>query len=193
MTEPRQNSASTLDENGNMWVIGGLASNDKNQTDNSISTEVYEYRIEGTGVWKKGYELPSILRDTGIQSHCVVKINTTHVFMAGGFADVFKNCDTLADQVEDQNEDVLVSPRLEEDKKFCDSTDKGDLKPVDSDNLNETFSGGGLQLANAWMFDGNAWSKLPPMSVSRDRPACSVLQDDDETVISNELILMLGL
>jgi len=39
----------------------------------SDSTEVYDFRPEGKGRWRKGPPLPPELRDTGIQGHCIVR------------------------------------------------------------------------------------------------------------------------
>jgi hypothetical protein len=32
------------------------------------------------------------------------------------------------------------------------------------------------------MYDGNQWNDLKPMSITRDRPACSLAQFDDGSV-----------
>ena len=34
-------------------------------------------------------------RDTSIESHCTVRLNSTHVFMAGGYVDAYRPCDPL--------------------------------------------------------------------------------------------------
>ena len=53
MAKKRYYASSTLDKNGNLWVLGGTA----NST-TADSTEVYEYKSEGKGRWRKGYPLP---------------------------------------------------------------------------------------------------------------------------------------
>ena len=34
-------------------------------------------------------------RDTGIESQCTVRLNSTHVLMAGGYVDAYRPCDPL--------------------------------------------------------------------------------------------------
>ena len=34
----------------------------------------------------------------------------------------------------------------------------------------------GRSLSKAWMYDGNYWEEVPDMSITRDRPACSLVQ-----------------
>ena len=41
---------------------------------------------------------------------------------------------------------------------------------------------GGKTLDKAWVYDGNQWNDLKPMSITRDRPACSLAQFDDGSV-----------
>ena len=48
---------------------------------------------------------------------------------------------------------------------------------------------GGVVFSNAWMYDGDQWSNLPPMSTTRDRPSCSLAPSEDGTVSS----LLLGM
>ena len=80
MTQKRYYGTSVLDPNGDMWVLGGTAN-----SSNADSTEVYQYKPRPrSGRWRKGYPLPTALRDTGIESQCNVRINSSHVFMAGG-------------------------------------------------------------------------------------------------------------
>ena len=40
---------------------------------------------------------------------------------------------------------------------------------------NSSYFGGGVQTDKAWMFDGYSWKKIAPMSIARDRPACSII------------------
>ena len=68
MSQKRFYASSVLDENGDIWVLGGTAEN--NQSD---STEVYVYKPKGEGSWRKGVPLPQDFRDTGIESHCTVR------------------------------------------------------------------------------------------------------------------------
>ena len=177
MSEKRYLTASAVDENGNFWILGGTAPDSRNESLNSVTTEVYEYRPDGQGQWTFGYELPSVLRDVGTQSQCVVRINSTHFFMAGGFADVYKNCDTLEDQ--SSSETDSRNPRT------GDSRNPGDIVCNPRDRID--ISGGGVQLANAWMFDGESWKGLAKMSISRDRPACTLFLDEKDSVSTSFL------
>ena len=38
-----------------------------------------------------------------------------------------------------------------------------------------TFKGGALQTNKTWLFNGNTWEERTPMSIPRDRPACSII------------------
>ena len=65
MAEQRLYAKASLDEDGNLWVVGGTHENTV-----SLTTEVYLYEEKR---WTRGYELPQSLRDTGIESHCIVR------------------------------------------------------------------------------------------------------------------------
>ena len=87
MIQKRYLAASVLDPSGNFWMLGG--------TDGSSaaeSTEIYEYERKA---WRKGFPLPPELRDTGLQSHCAVRLNSTHMFIGGGFATRYNVEDTV--------------------------------------------------------------------------------------------------
>ena len=45
--------------------------------------------------WRTRHWIIFILCYTGIQSQCTVRINSTHVFMAGGYAEAYKVTDAL--------------------------------------------------------------------------------------------------
>ena len=68
MDQRRYRASAVLNENGDMWVIGGVSLNSS-----SDSTEVYEYLPKGEGKWRKGTPLPPAFRDTGIESHCTIR------------------------------------------------------------------------------------------------------------------------
>ena len=65
LDEPRKSPTSSLDEDGNLWVMGGTTGGSS-----AITTEVYIYERQ---TWTRGYDLPPALRDTGIESHCTVR------------------------------------------------------------------------------------------------------------------------
>ena len=68
MNVARDRAAATIDQDGNMWVIGGQ----NHQDDGLTSTEVYDYQPKGTGKWRKGPRIPIDLPG-GLDSHCVVR------------------------------------------------------------------------------------------------------------------------
>ena len=68
MKKTRNRAASTIDQDGNMWVIGGENHNDAGLR----STEVYDYQPKGTGKWRKGPKIPRDLPG-GLDSHCIVR------------------------------------------------------------------------------------------------------------------------
>ena len=92
MGQTRHLSASILDPNGDMWVLGGSSNSSA-----ADSTEIYQYKPQsrGFGRWRKGFPLPPDLRDTGVESHCSVSINSTHKFLGGGYARNYDFRDTV--------------------------------------------------------------------------------------------------
>ena len=70
MKHTRFYASSVLNEDGDMWVIGGAAPGSDNASD---TTEVYTYLPRGKGKWRTGPALPPAYRDTGIESHCTVR------------------------------------------------------------------------------------------------------------------------
>ena len=101
MTQKRYQAAAVLDDKGNMWVLGGT-----HGSTSADSTEIFQYAPPPrTGRWRKGRPLPADLRDSGIDSHCAVRLNTTHIFIAGGFARAFRLKDPTLDNDSDPNED----------------------------------------------------------------------------------------
>jgi len=82
MTLKRHYAASVLDENGDMWVLGGF-----DGPQSAGTTEIFQFSSRR---WRRGRPLPSELRDSGISSQCAVRINKTHVLMAGGYRGDFE-------------------------------------------------------------------------------------------------------
>ena len=142
MEEKRYQTASAISPKGNLWIIGG--SNGSNQ---SKTTEVYDYQRNGLGNWHEKLSLPAELEKGGVSSQCVVTINSTNVFMAGGYVGHYRIID------KDTDIDEIEAPIV-----------------------------GGRNLNNAWMFDGSNWKALAIMSTPRDRPACSLVHMDDDSV-----------
>ncbi len=89
------------------------------------------------------------------------RINSTHLFMAGGLAQTFN----------------LVKDFAEEDY-VRDST--GCLRASNATLVDGI--GGGTYFDRAWIFDGKDWRNIAPMSVARDQPACSLVEMDDGEV-----------
>ena len=68
MAHARSYASAVLNQDGNLWILGGTAEDQASDT-----TEVYEYAPRGEGIWRKGPQLPPDYRDTGIESHCTVR------------------------------------------------------------------------------------------------------------------------
>ena len=177
MSHKRFYGSSVLDPKGNFWVLGGTAN-----SQNADSTEIYEYKPKerGFGRWRKGFPLPAELRDTGIQSQCSVRISSTHVFMAGGFAQPYRVCDPLKNlpTIREDDSDLEISG-------VRSSGQDNDLPACDLDHP----LAGGTVLKKAWMYDGNQWDLLPSMSTPRDRPACSLVESGDGASVSYSIYL----
>jgi hypothetical protein len=91
----------------------------------------------------------------------IFRINSTHLFMAGGLAQTFN----------------LVNDFAEEDY-VRDST--GCLRASNATLVDGI--GGGTYFDRAWIFDGKDWHNITHMSVARDQPACSLVEMDDGEV-----------
>ena len=65
MKTPRLGATSSLTPDGDLWILGGTFAS---QT--LMKTEVFEF---DRMVWRTGIELPEVIRDTGITSHCTVR------------------------------------------------------------------------------------------------------------------------
>ena len=106
MREKRYLGAAVVDANDNMWVLGGYEV--YSESDLSKSTEVFEYYPPPRkGRWRRGSPLPSALRDSGLESHCAINLNKTHVFIAGGFAKAYYFQDNAADKIQRNKLDPL--------------------------------------------------------------------------------------
>lgn len=68
MSTNRYYASSVINQDKNMWVIGGAGKNDEALR----STEIYDYKPNGKGRWKAGPNLPSDLVG-GLESHCSVR------------------------------------------------------------------------------------------------------------------------
>ena len=55
---------------------------------------------------------------------------------------------------------------------------------VESEDYEYSFveKGGALQTNKTWLFNGNTWEEKTPMSIPRDRPACSIINMPDGEV-----------
>ena len=68
MKTQRDRPAGTIDQDGNVWVLGG-----QNLDDTGLATtEIYDYQPKGEGKWRKGPNLPKGLPG-GLDSHCIVR------------------------------------------------------------------------------------------------------------------------
>ena len=102
------------------------------------------------------------------------RINSTHTFMAGGYAGIYALCDSL------RNAEMPKNDKSGDGNKRPSICDDPSISP-DSSQL----FGGGVILDRAWIFDGFAWNELPPMSTTRDRPHCSLVEDENGLVWKN--------
>ena len=99
------------------------------------------------------------------------RINSTHTFMAGGYAGIYALCDSS------RNAEILKNFKPGDGNKRHSIWDDPSVSP-DSSQL----FGGGVFLDRAWIFDGLAWNELPAMSTTRDRPHCSLVEDENGLV-----------
>ena len=91
MREERYYATTVLNDDGNMWVMGGYAGNNPKK-----ATEIFKYKAPPRkGRWKKGKPLPADLRDSGIESHCSFALNKTHIFMGKTSLNLIKYCNLL--------------------------------------------------------------------------------------------------
>ena len=189
MTQKRYRVSSVLNENGDMWVLGGVSQLINNETDingvrqiniNHLMTEVYEYLPDGAGRWRTGRPLPAAYRDSGIESHCTIRINTTHVFMGGGFLsshnlDDYSDCEHYG--CTDNNYDYDYG--YDYDYEYDDTGKNRKPNNKVAENVEKTNVphkiGGGVLSDKTWLFDGSTWNERQPMSIPRDRPACSLV------------------
>ncbi len=166
MTQKRYRAATVLNEDGDMWVLGGTYDSTASE-----ATEVFRYQARtNSGSWTRGRPLPDDLRDSGIESHCVVQLNKTHIFMAGGYARAYRFSDPLAPKPSgDPDPEIEVNPRF---------------RPRTSRQIKDDNSdiGGGYSLRRAWLYDGYYWREIQNMYHIRDRPACSTLNMPDGTI-----------
>ena len=89
MQDKRHYSNSALTPDGNLWIIGGSHGSKRSKI-----TEVYEYQPNSLGKWRNDLPLPIELQKSGIDNQCIVTVNSTHVFMAGGFQVYRKDSET---------------------------------------------------------------------------------------------------
>ena len=171
MREKRYLGAAVVDANDNMWVLGGYEV--YSESDLSKSTEVFEYYPPPRkGRWRRGSPLPSALRDSGLESHCAINLNKTHVFIAGGFAKAYYFQDNAADKIQRNKLDPLGDG--------IDLVNQGRAKP--RRGRRQAGIGGGYSLKSAWIYDGNHWNRISDLQVPRDRPACSVMTKEDGSI-----------
>ncbi len=183
MLEKRYRGESVLDLKGDLWVLGGTY-----DSTSSDSTEIYEFDYQGQGKWINGQPLPGILRDTGLESFCAVRVNSSHIFIAGGYARGYRAVDSLACSNSQNEDEDQVDIQLEANPRVAGKEGEGlpSINKCNKDELDgseDSIQQGGYVLNKAWMFDGNDWKELGDMSQRRDRPACSLVQDQDEGVI----------
>ena len=70
MISPRRAAASTVDKDGNLWIIGG---SDKFDGGGLGTSEVLRKNEDGLWEWEEGPALPKEVQKSGLIHHCVVK------------------------------------------------------------------------------------------------------------------------
>lgn len=83
------------DDDGEMWLIGGQ--NDKNAI---FETEKFLFQDQK---WVKGANLPAELQDSGIEGHCIIKINATSIFIIGGYVPPFEFVNEFFEETQQQD------------------------------------------------------------------------------------------
>ena len=92
------------------------------------------------------------------------RINSTHIFLAGGYAGPSTLCG-----IETKKEEINPVGKK---PSFCE----------DPEVAPDAYTGG-LVLNKAFMYNGLAWEELPPMSVRRDTPICSLIHNEDQVIL----------
>ena len=70
MISPRRAAASTVDKDGNLWILGG---SDKFSGGGLGTSEVLRINDDGVWEWEEGPALPKEVQKSGLIQHCVVK------------------------------------------------------------------------------------------------------------------------
>ncbi|XP_040580289.1 uncharacterized protein [Lepeophtheirus salmonis] len=138
----RADASAVLSSEGDFWIIGGA-----NGSISAESTEIFDIN---NSQWRRASPLPSELRNSGISYHCSVRLNRTHILIAGGYAAPY----------------VFRNPFREVKEEYEDYEEE------------DGYSVPGISLKSAWMFDGFYWKRLSSMNGNRDRLACSTLNDN---------------
>ena len=79
LNEKRAYGSSSVFSNGSLWITGGC----KSFGDHMSSSEVLDL---GYCAWRSGPNLPM-----SISWHCVIQMNSTHIFLAGGYGNNSSN------------------------------------------------------------------------------------------------------
>ena len=69
MISPRRAAASTINADGDLWILGG---SDKFDGGGLGTSEILK-NIDGTWKWTEGPSLPKEVQQSGLLNHCVVK------------------------------------------------------------------------------------------------------------------------
>ena len=67
MISPRRAAASTVNQDGDLWIIGGDDGN------GPVGTSEILKNIDGEWKWQDGPALPKEVQGSGLSNHCVVK------------------------------------------------------------------------------------------------------------------------
>ena len=96
MNYPRHFATAELDNDGNMWMIGGRKiHNDFDVSNAAPDSEVYKIDSKE---WIPNAPLPEELKHGGVTDHCTVRLNSTHVMLISGKKQGFFFEDANAEQ-----------------------------------------------------------------------------------------------
>ena len=89
MKQKRFLATAVRQDDGKMWVIGGIDPSASKKAVDPSYTEEYTYqrstrnRNRNLSKWKGGAPIPQDYRDSGVIGHCTVQVNETYIFLSG--------------------------------------------------------------------------------------------------------------
>ena len=124
-------------------------------------------------------------------THFCLRINTTHVFMGGGHVAKYHFKDCTFWDCGDSSTNTTDDYNYYYDYDYVYGTSRR-RRQIDTNDLYyeayEDKVAGGISNVKTWMYDGSTWEEIAPMSITRDRPACSLLNMPNGKVISYKIV-----